>query len=225
MRLLIVEDDVDLASGLAMGFRDEGLAVDLVSSGRAGLLEAGSGEYDVVILDVMLPDLDGFQVVERLRDQGVRVPILLLTARDAIEDRVRGLRLGGDDYLCKPFSFDELLARIRVLLRRAGGAARNLILWRSLVVDLDRRIATWQGSAIPLTPKEFAVLEALVLNLGKTVARTRLAEAMYELDFDRASNVIDVHMANLRRKLSESTGQPIVQTVRGTGFRIPEADE
>jgi DNA-binding response OmpR family regulator len=220
--MLLVEDDVDLASALAAGFREEGFAVDVVGSGLRGLHEARGGEHDILVLDLMLPDLDGLSLLRRLRDEGSRIPILVLTARDSIEDRVRGLRLGGDDYVCKPFSFEELLARVRVLIRRANGFVRNRLAWSRLVLNLDAREASWDEASLHLTPKEFALLEALLLNKGRTLSRTKLIEHLYGYDSDCDSNVIDVHMANLRRKLKSAAGQSLIQTVRGFGFRLPD---
>jgi len=222
MRLLIVEDDKPLATALAQGFREEGFAVDLALDGAEGLELARTAEHDAVVLDLMLPRLDGFEVLRSLRSEGNVVPVLFLTARDAVEDRVKGLKLGGDDYVTKPFSFDELLARVRSVLRRASGAAGDLLEWGDLVLDVAARTALWKGEEIDLTPKELSLLEALLFRKGKAVSRTRLIQHAYDFDHERDSNVIDAHVANLRRKLSQSTGSPIVETVRGMGFRIPK---
>ena len=222
MRMLIIEDSADLADGLAKGFRDEGFAVDVAMSGPDGLEDAQSGEHDIVVLDLMLPGIDGLTILQRLRDRGMTVPVLVLTARDAVEDRVKGLRLGSDDYVCKPFNFEELLARVRALLRRTGGFVRNGLAWKELLLDLDTREASWKGRELHLTPTEFSVLEALLLNKGKTLTRTRLIEHLYGYDFDRDSNVIDAHMANLRRKLKRLAGSGLIRTVRGFGFMLPE---
>lgn len=223
MRLLIVEDDKELSEALATGLRDEGFAVDTEADGEAGLYTAASGEYDAVVLDLMLPGMDGFHVLDALRQEGNRVPVLLLTARREVEDRVQGLRLGADDYLPKPFSFDELLARLRALIRRSSGALNNLLRWGELVLDADARRVSWQQDPIGLTPTELALLEALLLHKGTTLSRTRLIRHAYDWTFDCDSNVIDAHMANLRRKLKSATGCPVIQTVRGIGFLIPEA--
>lgn len=218
MRLLIVEDDLDLAGALATGFRDEGFAVDVARSGPEGFAAASTDEYDIVVLDLALPGMDGLTVLERLRRQGQRVPILILSARSDVAQRVRGLKLGADDYVCKPFSFEELLARARVLLRRSAGAARNVIRAGRLELDLDRRLVAWDGTALALTPKEYALLEALLLEKGKVLTRTRLVQHVYDDSFDFDSNLIDVHIAHLRRKLREATGKNLIATVRGVGF-------
>ncbi|GAB4277006.1 MAG: response regulator transcription factor [Deferrisomatales bacterium] len=224
MRLLIVEDDRELVAALARGFRQEGFAVDVALDGRRGLRAAESGAYDAVVLDLMLPEIDGFWVIEALRQRGHRVPVLFLTARGEVENRVRGLRLGGDDYLPKPFAFDELVARVRALIRRSAGATRNRLAWRELVLDADARQVTWKGAPIALTPRELALLEALLLHRGKAVSRARLIRHVYEGAFTCDSNVLDVHVANLRRKLRRATGSPVVRTVRGAGFLVPEPD-
>jgi DNA-binding response OmpR family regulator len=222
MRLLIVEDDKALAAALAQGFREEGFAVDVALDGAEGLDLASTAEHDVAILDLMLPRLNGFELLQKLRSEGNAVPAIFLTARDAVEDRVKGLKLGGDDYVTKPFAFEELLARVRSVLRRAAGASGDRLEWGDLVLDAAARTALWQGKEIALTPKELSLLEALLLHKGKAVSRTRLIQHTYDFAFDRDSNVIDVHVANLRRKLSQATGLPIVETVRGMGFRIPK---
>jgi DNA-binding response OmpR family regulator len=196
--------------------------VDLTHDGAEGLELATTAEHDVVVLDLMLPRLNGFDLLQRLRSEGHAVPVIFLTARDAVEDRVRGLKLGGDDYLIKPFSFEELLARVRSVLRRAAGAAGDRLEWGDLVVDVAARTALWKGEEIALTPKELSLLEALLFQKGKAVSRTRLIQHTYDFAAERDSNVIDVHVANLRRKLSQATGAPIIETVRGMGFRIPK---
>jgi len=226
MRLLIVEDDADLARALATGFRDEGFAVDRESSGTAGLRAAASEEYDAVILDLMLPGMDGYRVLEELRRRDVPVPVLVLSARDALEDRVRGLRAGGDDYLTKPFAFEELLARVRGLVRRAHGVSHSRLAWRDLALDQDARRVTWEDRPIDLTPREFAILEALLLEQGTVLSRRRLVECVYDGDFACDSNVIDAHMANLRRKIRVAAGVSPIETRRGLGFVIsPDAGE
>ncbi|MDF1551544.1 MAG: response regulator transcription factor [Deferrisomatales bacterium] len=222
MRLLLVEDDTDLSNTLARGFREEGFSVDQAFDGPEGLHVALGGEYDLVILDLMLPGFDGFRLLRDLRGRGHRVPVLFLTASADVEDRIRGLQLGGDDYLAKPFSFEELLARIRAVLRRAAGVAQNHLTWDGLRVEVDAHRVFWQDAEIPLTPKEFHILEALLLQQGKVLSRTRLVMHVYDEAFDSDSNVIDAHVANLRRKLRDASGSAVVETVRGVGFRIPE---
>lgn len=222
MRILIVEDDLELSGALARGFRDEGFSVDQAFTGPDGLHAALGAAHDLVVLDLMLPGLDGFRVLEALRDRGCRVPVVFLTARSGVEDRIRGLRLGGDDYLTKPFRFEELLARVRAVLRRASGIAQNRLQWGDLRLDLDAHRALWGDCETPLTPKEFQLLEALLLQRGKALSRTRLTLHLYDEAFDSDSNVIDAHMANLRRKLRAVSGTNVVETVRGVGFRVPE---
>ena len=222
MRLLIVEDDMELSAALVRGFRDEGFAVDPSYDGEDALHAALGEEYDLVVLDLMLPGRDGFEVLSGLRQRGCQVPVLFLTARHEIADRVRGLQLGGDDYLPKPFSFEELLARVRAVLRRSSGTAQNHLLWDRLRVDVDAHRVTWEGAELTLTPKEFQILEALLLQQGKVLSRTRLVTHVYDELFDNDSNVVDAHVANLRRKLRKATGLAVIETVRGVGFRVPE---
>jgi len=222
VRLLIVEDDRELSDALRRGFRDEGFAVDQAFDGPEGLHLALGDEYDLMILDLMLPGCDGFQVLRDLRGRGIRLPVLFLTARGSVEDRIRGLQLGGDDYLPKPFSFEELLARARAVLRRSAGLAQNQLHWGRLLVDLGAHRVSWGDAELDLTPKEFQLLEALLLQKGKVLSRTRLVMHVYDEAFDSDSNVVDAHIANLRRKLRAATGCNVIETVRGVGFRIPD---
>ncbi len=222
LRLLVVEDDVDLAAALARGFREEGFAVDRAFDGLEGLHAARSAEHDVVVLDLMLPRFDGFRVLETLRSEGNRVPVVFLTARGDVSDRIRGLQLGGDDYLPKPFSFDELLARVRAVLRRSRGVAQDVLVRGPLRMEVEAHRVWWGDVEVGLTPREFQVLETLLLAKGKVLSRTRLILSVYDDAFDSDSNVIDAHVANLRRKLRRVSGETIVETVRGVGFRIPE---
>ncbi len=223
MRLLIVEDDVDLSNALARGFREEGYAVDQAFDGPDGLYLARTGDHDLVVLDLMLPGTDGFRIVEILRAEGHRVPIVFLTARSEVEDRVRGLRLGGDDYVVKPFSFEELLARVQAVLRRTHGEATNVLTWGPLRMEVDIHRVFWGNEEVRLTPREFRILEALLLHRGRPLSRTRLSLHVYDHAFDNESNVIDVHVANIRRKFREIAGVPVIETVRGVGFRVPES--
>jgi DNA-binding response OmpR family regulator len=224
MRLLIVEDDRELSSALARGLREEGFAVDQAFDGEDGLFEARSGEHDLVILDVMLPHRDGFRILEELRRENCRTPVIFLTARGEVEDRLRGLQLGGDDYLVKPFSFEELLARIQAILRRAAGAAENRLARGRLLLDIDRRSVCWDDRPIDVTPREFSILEALMMSRDRVLSRTAIIEHVYDDTYDFDSNLIDVHVGNLRRKLKSVAGVPVIETVRGQGFRIPEVD-
>lgn len=225
MRLLIVEDNPELSSALAGGLKEENFAVDQAFTGEDGLFKAGTGEHDLVILDVMLPGVDGFHIVEELRRGGSVTPVIFLTARDEVEDRVRGLRLGGDDYLVKPFSFDELLARVRALLRRSAGAAVDHLASGSLEMDIAARRVRWDGEEIELTPREFAILESFLMAGDRVLSRTEIIRHVYDDSFDFDSNLIDVHIGKLRRKLREAGGDSCIETVRGMGFRLRGGEE
>lgn len=216
MRLLIVEDETDLAQSLARSLREEAFAVDLVSDGHAALARLSEPGYDAVVLDLMLPGLDGARVLEAMRRAHARVPVLVLTARDATSDKVRLFGLGADDYLTKPFSFDELLARLHALIRRAAGQPAAMIVLDDVVIDVAARRVTRAGREVLLTAKEYALLEFLALHRGTLVTRTTLYEHIYDHTEDTLSNVLDVYVASLRRKL----GPTIVRTRRGQGYMI-----
>ena len=223
MRLLVVEDNEDLASALCRGLREEGFIVDHAAGGADGLLLAQSEDYDLILLDISLPEVSGFQILETLRSEHNDVPVVFLTARKDVEDRVRGLRLGGDDYLAKPFSFEELLARIRAVLRRSSGFPQGRLLWGRLEMKPEAHLALWDNQPVDLTHKEFQLLETFLLNKGKVLTRTRLALNVYDNAFECDSNVIDAHVSNLRKKLLKATGAALIETVRGVGFRLPES--
>ncbi len=217
MRILVVEDDKKVASFLEKGLREEGYAVDVAHDGDDGSLKANVYDYDLAILDVMLPGKSGYEIVRDLRKGEKPLPVLLLTARDSKEDIVRGLDAGADDYLTKPFSFDELLARVRALLRRGGAARQERLLYADVELDRLKHTATRGGRDLDLTPKEFQLLEYFLLRPEEVVRRTELLEKVWDLHFDPMSNVVDVHVGNLRKKL-RSSGDPLIHTVRGVGY-------
>ncbi|MHC4925592.1 MAG: response regulator transcription factor [Planctomycetota bacterium] len=218
MRILVVEDDVKVASFLEKGLREEGYAVDVAHDGTDGLLKAFVYDYDLLLLDVMLPGKSGMEVVRELRAKERAVPVLMLTARDAREDVVMGLDAGADDYLTKPFGFDELLARVRALLRRGGASRPDRLLYDDVELDRVKHLALRGGTRLDLTPKEFQLLEFMMLNVERVVRRTELLEKVWDLQFDPMSNVVDVHMGHLRRKLRDAGTEPLVHTVRGVGY-------
>ena len=220
MRILVVEDDRKVAGFIMQGLREEGYAVDGAADGDEATTMAHVNDYDVILLDLMLPKKNGLQVAGELRREGRQTPILMLTARDATEDVVRGLDAGVDDYLAKPFKFDELLARVRALVRR-GGASRTERLGHG-PIELDRlkhRVAV-SGKPLSLTAREFQLLEHLLLHRGEVVRRTELLEKVWDMSFDPETNVVDVHVANLRRKLRAASGTDVIHTIRGVGYQL-----
>ena len=220
MRILVVEDDRKVAGFIEQGLREEGYAVDVARDGDEATMLAHVNEYDVILLDVILPKKNGFQVATELRSEGRNTPILMLTSRDAVEDVVRGLDAGADDYLAKPFPFDELLARIRALLRRGGAERLDVLRYDVVVLDRLRHVATANDQPLDLTPKEFQLLEYFLLHAEEVVRRTTLLEKVWDMQFDPESNVIDVHIKNLRRKLTEATVEPLLANIRGVGFSL-----
>lgn len=216
MRLLVVEDEPDLAATLRKSLVEEGFAVDVVSDGHEALWQAESAPYDVVILDLMLPGLSGVEILQRLRAGGNRAPVLVLTARDGSADKISALNTGADDYLTKPFSFAELLARVRALIRRAAGAPSPVVTLGSISIETSARKVTQNGVEIELSPKEFALLEFLALHRGKLVTRSMLHDHIYDDGDATMSNVVDVYVASLRRKL----GRDLIKTRRGAGYII-----
>jgi DNA-binding response OmpR family regulator len=224
MRILIVEDDRKVASFLEKGLREEGYSVDVSNNGADGLIKARIHEYDLLLLDVMLPEKTGLEVVREVRSSGSTVPVLMLTARDDRQDIVLGLDSGADDYLTKPFGLDELLARIRALLRRGGSERPDRLLFDDVELDRVTHKAHRRGERLDLTPKEFQLLEFFLLNQERVVRRTELLEKVWDLSFDPMSNVVDVHVGHLRRKLREAGDGPLVHTVRGVGY-VLQKDE
>lgn len=220
MRLLIVEDEPKVARFVERGLREEGYAVDVAVNGEAGLDLALVHDHDLVILDVMLPKMDGFEVLESLRAARRPCKVLMLTARDSVQDRVRGLDGGADDYLVKPFAFAELLARVRALLRRSGGAEAEPVTLRlaDLVLDVKARKVTRAGRPVALSAREFAVLEHLLRHQGEVISRTRLSEQVWDQHFDSMTNVIDVTLYHLREKVDRGFSSPLIHTVRGVGY-------
>jgi DNA-binding response OmpR family regulator len=217
MRLLLIEDDPKLSRLLTRGLREEGFAVDASADGDDGAWRAVENTYDAIILDVNLPGMDGFAVLEMLRSKGRRTPVLMLTARGALQDRLRGLNSGADDYLRKPFDFEELLARIHALLRRAAPEKEVCLRVGDLTLDPQKREVIRSGHGVDLTAKEFAILEYLLRHKGRVISRTTLSEHVWDENFDAMSNVVDVTVYRLREKI-HAHGPPLVHTVRGAGY-------
>jgi len=227
MRILVVEDNKKVASFIEKGLREEGYSVDVAFDGVDGSLKAHVYDYDLLILDIMVPGKTGYEIVHDLRTEQSTVPVLLLTARDSTEDIVRGLNLGADDYITKPFSFDVLLARVRALLRRGGSQRAERLVFQDVIVDRLRHVATRGGESLDLTPKEFRLLEYFLLHPEQVVRRTELLEKVWDLQFDPMSNVVDVHIMNLRKKLRRAGRSPLIHTIPSVGYmlRVEEAGE
>ena len=223
MRILTVEDDRKVAGFIAQGLREEGHAVDIATDGDEATTLAHVNAYDVILLDVVLPKKNGFQVAQELRREGRNTPILMLTSRDGVEDIVRGLDSGADDYLSKPFRFDELLARIRALTRRGGAERLDVLRYGPLAMDRLRHEVKVNEERLDLTAREFQLLEYMLLHPEEVVRRTTLLEKVWDMHFDPGSNVVDVHVGNLRRKLTAAAGEQLIQTVRGVGFTLRRA--
>ena len=222
MRVLLVEDDERVASFVRRGLVQEGFSVDLSRDGSDAFHQVLHESYDVMVLDILIPFMDGFEVLGQIRRQGCRVPVLILSARDGVEDRIRGLNEGADDYLVKPFSFDELTARIRALLRRRSDVEQSVVRVGDLDMDLAARKVTRSGERINLTPKEFSLLEYLVLNRGSVLTRTMIAEHVWDQHFDSFSNVIDVYIRYLRAKVDDPFPAKLIHTIRGVGYVLSE---
>ena len=218
MKLLLVEDDPKIAAHIRKGLQESGFVVDVAENGDDGLTMALNGEYDVLILDVMLPVRDGWSVLADVRGAGLDVPALFLTARDGVDDRIRGLELGADDYLPKPFAFAELLARIRTILRRGPSRRPSIIRFADLEVDPVQITASRGGVVLDLTPREFTLLHLLARRAGDVLSRHFIAEAVWGIDFDSQSNVVDVHVSRLRGKVDGQSEARLIHTVRGVGY-------
>jgi DNA-binding response OmpR family regulator len=218
---LVVEDDRSLAEALRRGLTQEGHVVDVVHDGAEGLDLAESGIHDAVVLDVMLPEIDGMGVVRRLRQDDVHIPVLMLTARDALSDRLSGLDAGADDYLTKPFAFEELLARLRAITRRGGAPIEDeRLVVGDLVMDTRAREVTRAGKLIDLPPREYALLEYLMRHPGQALSRTMILDRVWEYGFDSFANVVDSAILRLRKAVDDGYDQQLIQTVRGVGYRI-----
>lgn len=222
VRVLIVEDEPRIIEFIKQGLEEEGYIVDSAPDGETGLSYAISSDYDVIILDVMLPKLDGFEVCRELRGRGLATPIIMLTARDAVSDRVEGLNIGADDYLTKPFAFEELLARVRAVARRNKVDLANVIKIADLEINLDKRAVSRAGREIELTAREFSLLEYLAVNRNKALSRTKIMENVWGFDYDTETNVLDVYVRYLRQKLDDGFEPKLIKTVRGLGYMVGE---
>ena len=222
MRLLIVEDEEKTAAYLRKGLAEQGFVVDVCEQGDDGLFTARTARYDLIILDVMLPERDGWSVLTELRRTGNTTPVLYLTARDTVQDRVKGLELGADDYLVKPFAFSELLARIRNILRRSPSRLPDVLQVADLEIDFIRHKASRAGQRLDLTPKEFALLSLLARRQGEVLTRTLIAEQVWDMNFDSDTNVVDVHVRRLRSKADDPFDKKLIHTVRGVGYVLEE---
>jgi two-component system OmpR family response regulator len=230
MHVLIIEDDRDAAGYMAKGLKESGHNVDVVHNGREGLLLAAGADYDVLVVDRMLPELDGLGVVKTLRATGNQTPVLFVSALGDVDERVKGLRSGGDDYLAKPYAFSELLARLDSLGRRRGGASaaagpETVLRYHDLVVDLLARRVERAGKPVDLQPREFKLLEVLMRHAGQVMTRTMLLEKVWDYRFDPQTNVIDVHISRLRQKVDRGFVHPLIHTIRGAGYSLRAPDK
>lgn len=222
MRILVVEDEEKTAAYLRKGLTEHGFVVDVCGQGEEGLHQARQSNYDLIILDVMLPEQDGWSVLAELRKGGNQTPVLYLTARDAVQDRVKGLELGADDYLVKPFAFSELLARIRTILRRGQPRQADVLTVADLEIDLLKHRATRGGQRLDLTPKEFLLLELMMRRQGEVLSRTLIAEQVWDMNFDSNTNVVDVNVRRLRSKVDDLYEKKLIHTVRGVGYVLED---
>jgi heavy metal response regulator len=222
MRILIVEDEKKVAGFIKKGLEEETYAVDVACDGEEGLHLGSEGQYDLIILDIMLPKINGLEILSQLRTQGKDIPILLLTAKDAVDDRVTGLNKGADDYLTKPFAFSELLARVRVLLRRGKAEVKTILQIADLTLDLVSHKVNRGGDEIELTGKEYSLLEYFIRNQEKVLTRTMIAEHVWDYNFDTFTNVIDVYINHLRNKIDKGRQGKLLHTLRGVGYIMKE---
>ena len=223
MRILVVEDEKRIADFLSRGLESGGYAVDVANAGGSAIDMVHAADYDLVILDLGLPDMDGLAVLQKIRNRKVSPPVLILSARDAVDDRVKGLEGGADDYLVKPFAFVELLARVRVLLRRGQPTPERLQVG-DLVLDCIRRRVTRASENVDLAPKEFSILEYLMRNRGRPLSRTMIVEHVWDMDYDGLTNIVDVYIRHLRSKIDDKWPQKMIQTVRGIGYMLDTPD-
>ncbi|AEE15077.1 two component transcriptional regulator, winged helix family [Thermodesulfobium narugense DSM 14796] len=222
MRLLIVEDEKTLANLIKKGFEEEGYAVDVTYNGEDGLFFAKNNIYDAIVLDIMLPIIDGISLLKELREQNISTPVIILTAKDSVKDKVLGLDSGSDDYLTKPFSFEELLSRVRALIRRRFATSSPIIKISDLVIDTAQKTIKRGNKRIDLSAKEYALLEYLALNKNKVISRTSIIEHLYDEDFDLYSNVIDVFINRIRNKIDKDFDKKLIHTYRGIGYSLKE---
>jgi len=225
MRVLIVEDDGRVADFLKKGFREESYAVDLCTEGNEAVDYAEANSYDLIVLDVMLPQKNGFMVCREVRQKNILSPIIMLTARDSVEDKVRGLQAGADDYLTKPFAFSELLARVLALLRRSRDYKKTILKIDDLELDPVTRKATRGGKLISLTGKEYALLEYLMRNQGRVITQSMIIEHVWDMNFDLASNVVNVYINHIREKIDRGFARPLIHTIRGVGYTLGNDEE
>lgn len=225
MRALLIEDDLRIAQFVSKGLREASYAVDHADNGNDGLNAALGGSHDVILLDLMLPGRDGFSVLRAIREHNLSTPVICITARDGVDDRVRGLDLGADDYLPKPFSFAELLARLRALLRRGAALASNSFVIGDLSLDVVGRRVDRGGRRIELSTREFALLECLARSAGQVLSRTLLLERVWDMNQDPMTNVVDVHINRLRRKVDFGFERPLIHTIRGVGYTLRDESE
>ena len=224
MKILVIEDEAKIADALKRGIENAGYGVEVAGTGAAALEQLHGHAFELILLDLMLPDIDGLELLKRLRNRRAPPPVLILSARDAVDDRVKGLELGADDYLVKPFAFTELLARIRALLRRGAPVAERLQTG-DLVLDCIRRRVTRAGQVIDLAPKQFSILEYMMRNQGRPLSRTMIVEHVWDQDYDGLTNIVDVYIRHLRGKIDDNHPQKLIQTVRGVGYLIDSPEK